>query len=103
MGHDIMAFYNAEHFEANTNSVAELSHAAFNPDNHLIYEALNCMDLYRGVSGSGDERYFSLQQLKDALHYLEAQSKNNSVDRDIKFIKECISNTFNEKIFITFF
>lgn len=83
MGHDIWAYKIAN------NKVAAYRRNAFTPNNSLIYKALNCMDLYAGVSGNGESRVFSDNQIEKAIEFIG----DNEKERDtIEFLKECLKN-----------
>ncbi|SOB98549.1 hypothetical protein SAMN05880501_10244 [Ureibacillus xyleni] len=93
MGHDILGFNKAGE---------EIAYARFsmgNPNSTILYNLLNALDYYAGVSGSGDSINISTQQIEEALeafkqicNYNDNSSKSEFENWDAKQISNFLLN-----------
>jgi len=96
MGHDIFGFKPSDQ----ENAIAYLRRNAFDKLNITIYNALDCHECNGRVSGKGNGRVFTRNQLINALDYL---STKENVEREFKFLKDCLANIDKEgKVLIAF-
>lgn len=87
MGHDIYGYIDyGKQFET---EVAYLRRSAFSTQKNEIYKALNCESCNAGVSGNGNVRVFSKQDLLSALEYL---GDNPDLEPERDFIQDCLAN-----------
>ena len=105
MGHDITAFKVKIHTEK---EAAYLRRSAFDTDNFIIYEALDCTELYGGFSGVGGTRIFTKEELNDALNYIKGHENFKDIlKKEVNFLESCIKQldekNEDEAIMITFF
>lgn len=93
MSHDITAY------AIDDQVIAELSRGAFNPLNRKIYEVLDCVeDCYSGVSGTGESKNFTSEQIIDALLKID---RDENLQPEHDFLK-AIALSKNDIVCITF-
>ena len=85
MGHDISGFKTND----TENEIAHLRRIAFDNLNGTIYNALDCQECNAGVSGNGNKRQFSKEELIKALDFL---GTNEDYHPERKFIVDCLEN-----------
>jgi hypothetical protein len=90
MGHDIYGFNKAG---------KEIAYARFSMGNYnslILYNLLEANDYYAGVSGSGNETTFSIQQMENALNGFKQLllSENELTSWDLKQISNFIQICF---------
>lgn len=88
MGHDISAY------KLSSEKVAYHRRNAFSAYNKRMYEALDCVTFYGGVSGYGNSAVFDKTSLQKAIDYITNNPVDKEVDEeDIQFLKDCIKHT----------
>jgi len=86
--------------------LSEISFGAFSTISHkLVYESLDANKFNNGVSGSNEDKNYSLVQLKTArnkLKYLAGEPIENLNDKEHDFIRQktinAVENMFKTKI-----
>ncbi len=82
------------------NEIATLFRSAIDELNITIYNALVCHEYDSIVSGNGNGRVFTRNQLINALDYL---STKEDVEREYTFLTDCLANIDKEgKVLIVF-
>ena len=94
MGHDIMGF------NKKGEEKAYARYSMSNPNSTLLYKALNSMKHNCGVSGCGDERDFTVEQVEKAIEFAKKLKKhdfdedsdypNYERDKLNDFLKNCL-------------
>lgn len=90
MGHDISGYKILVAGEEATQpvEVAYIRFGAFNKYSYLIYEALDVMELNGGVSGVGDERQFTREQLETAKSKLNYMTGEDGLAKDAEAVHD---------------
>lgn len=100
MGHDIYGIRPSRKGQNSWDTrSAYLGRTAFDPLNDSIYKILGCMDFYGGVSGTGEEKIFTGEELMIAKAFIP---DGDTLEYEREFLQDCIDNLEENKILIRF-